>query len=163
MWRLGIKGEFKTAFITVICSKYLLPFEVIESEGFKIDRLLGIAEDIFKMDTQGDYFQFFLNEYAKNAVNKTSIEAMEGYLNNISNFNGILQNKTSDGIEAFSVLLNKLQIDKNISLLHKEKLLNRRLGERDRTALEVFSNLFQNSIMNMKGTVFMGEKLGSGN
>ena len=142
LWRLGIKGEFKTAFITVICSKYLLPFEVIESEGFKIDRLLGIAEDIFKMDTQGDYFQFFLNEYAKNAVNKTSIEAMEGYLNNISNFNGILQNKTSDGIEAFSVLLNKLQIDKNISLLHKEKLLNGRLGERDRTALEVFSNLF---------------------
>lgn len=142
LWRLGLHSEYSIAFVSIVTSKYMLPFEVLSNEGFETDKLYKLSDRILKNDMQGSRFEAFLDEYIKNTENELSKEAMVNYINAVCVFEKALHDQSLDAIGAFKRLLETLQIEKNISALYLEKLLDEKLWLRDMDAIIELSKFF---------------------
>jgi ATP-dependent helicase/nuclease subunit B len=142
LWRLGLYKEYSAALISIVTSKYLLPVEVRSDGGFETDKLYKLSERILKNDVQGNRFEAFLDEYIKNTENESSKEAMKRYIEAVCIFEKALGGQPLDTLRAFLEFLDTVQIDRNISLLYSEGLLNEKLWLRDIEALIELSEFF---------------------
>lgn len=142
LWRLGLQSEYSMAFVSIVTSKYMLPIEILSDQGFETDKLFKLAEIILKKDGQGNYFEAFLGEYIETTENELSKEAMRSYINAVCAFEKALHGQPLDAIGAFKEFLETIQIERNISALYRERLLNEKLWLRDMEAIMELSKFF---------------------
>jgi ATP-dependent helicase/DNAse subunit B len=138
LWRLGLKEESNNAFISIVTSKYLLPIEVLSGEDFETDMLFKIAVSVLQNGEQGNYLLDFLNGYAEYTDNELANEAMKSYINIVLAFEKTLIEHQLDAVGVFKGFFDVLQIERNISTLYQEGLLDGELWLRD---IEVFNEL----------------------
>ncbi|MDN5277478.1 MAG: ATP-dependent helicase/nuclease subunit [Clostridiales bacterium] len=132
--------ERDSAFVSIVTSKYLLPFDVLHHEGFEVARLLAIAERILGeySGQPGMYFAEFLKGYAETAQDDAARAGMEEYIGVVTEFLSRLESlvnaQNSSPVELFQLfneLLKRLNIEDKISKLYSHGLLDVELWLRD--------------------------------
>ncbi|NLP14908.1 MAG: hypothetical protein GX383_10645 [Clostridium sp.] len=142
LWRLGLIDEYPMAFVSIVTSKYMLPFEVLLHEGFTTERMLKLAESMLKRKDKDNCFEAFLDEYTNALEDESAKEAMGGYIASVCAFEKILREKPFDAAAGFDGFLERIQIKTNLSNLLREGLLDEKLWLRDTEAVEELLKFF---------------------
>jgi ATP-dependent helicase/DNAse subunit B len=142
LWKLGLTDEYPAAFVSVVTSKYMLPFEVLLHEGFTVERLLKLAEEILKRKDKESCFGAFLDEYANAVENEPAKEAMKKYIASVCTFEKTLQEKPLDAVAGFEGFLEGVQIKTNLSNLSREGMIDEKMWFRDTEAVEELIKIF---------------------
>lgn len=146
LWRLGLQGEYQTAFISLVTSKYLLPIDILSHQGFETDKLLNIAEGILKKDEQSEFFKSFLSKYTASTEDELLKEAMRNFINSVLTFEKALQEKPLGIIKAFKEFIKTRRINGNISGLYREGILSEELWLRDMESMIELLKLFDQMV-----------------
>ena len=128
------------AFVSIVTSKYLLPFDVLSHEGFEGSRLLAIARDaIAEYSGQPKaYFAEFLKRYTETAQDDVARVGMEKYISAVTRFlsglEGLLNSPHSSPMELFHLLngfLKEFDVEDKVTKLYSCGMLDMELWLRD--------------------------------
>jgi ATP-dependent helicase/nuclease subunit B len=142
LWRMAYyDDEWESAFVSIVTSKYLLPWNVLAHENYGNNRLFETAVNVLS-EQHDDYFEAFLNSYLGEVDDDSSRMAMENYINTVRAFvNGF--EDLGNAVELFKEILKAGDIENNILRMYEIGLLDADLWLRDITALYKTLDFFE--------------------